>query len=292
MKLKRLFIFVCLIGVWGCASIPQMNQLALRIDALESQQADLSTKLAALQKDKKRMRAELDAYRKSNGQAQQEIRGNTATLSASVDELRKNLQVVTGKLEEADYSMQKSQSAQSATAQEKEARLDQMAQIGQQNQTRIANIEQYLDLKPPTNGPSPSAGAVNKHSVGKRLSEKDLYEAARKAFDSGRFETAREHFLEFLKRFPKSKDADNAQFWIGEIYYREKWYQKAIMEYQKVIESYPNGNKVPAALLKQGLAFYNLGEKSNARLILKEMIRKYSKSNEAKIARKELRSFH
>ena len=39
-----------------------------------------------------------------------------------------------------------------------------------------------------------------------------------------------------LKRFPQSDQADNAQFWIGETYYRENWYEKAILEYQKVIE--------------------------------------------------------
>jgi TolA-binding protein len=58
-----------------------------------------------------------------------------------------------------------------------------------------------------------------------------------------------------LKRFPKSDNADNAQFWIGEIYYRQKWYETAILEYQKVIENYPKGNKVQASLLKQGFAF-------------------------------------
>ena len=45
---------------------------------------------------------------------------------------------------------------------------------------------------------------------------------------------------------------------------------------------------MPAALLKQGLSFKQLGEKANARLILNELIRKYPKSKEAAIARKKL----
>ena len=53
-----------------------------------------------------------------------------------------------------------------------------------------------------------------------------------------------------IQNHPKSSNADNAQFWIGETYYKEKWYEKAILEYQKVIEKYPSGNKAPAALLK------------------------------------------
>jgi TolA-binding protein len=40
--------------------------------------------------------------------------------------------------------------------------------------------------------------------------------------------------------------------------------------------------------LKQGFSFFNLGDKSNARLILKELINKYPSSNEAKIAKQKL----
>ena len=110
-------------------------------------------------------------------------------------------------------------------------------------------------------------------------------------FDQGKADIAREGFLQLLKKYPKSQNADNAQFWIGEIYFREKWYEKAILEYQKVIEKYPKGNKVRAALLKQGIAFYNLGEKANARLILQELISKYPDSNESKIAKRKIKVF-
>ena len=55
------------------------------------------------------------------------------------------------------------------------------------------------------------------------------------------------------------------------------------------LEKYPKGNKVPAALLKQGLAFDNIGDKANSRLILEDLIKKYPKSNEAKIAREKLK---
>ena len=87
-------------------------------------------------------------------------------------------------------------------------------------------------------------------------------------------------FQELIKRYPLSKNADNAQFWIGEIYYREKWYEKAILEYQKVIEKYPEGNKAKDALLKQVYAFHNMGDNSSARLILKEMVIKHTQSKQ------------
>jgi TolA-binding protein len=75
----------------------------------------------------------------------------------------------------------------------------------------------------------------------------------------------------------------------GETFFREKLYEKSILEYQKVIEKYPKGNKVPAALLKQGYAFQSLGDKVNARLIFEELVRKHPSTSEAKAASDKLK---
>ena len=42
------------------------------------------------------------------------------------------------------------------------------------------------------------------------------------------------------------------------------------------------------ALLKQGLSFLNLGDKSSARLILQQIIKDYPNTNQARIARAKL----
>jgi tol-pal system protein YbgF len=91
--------------------------------------------------------------------------------------------------------------------------------------------------------------------------------------------------------YPKSDQCDNAYFWIGETYYREKSYEKAILEYQKIIDKYPNANKLPGALLKQGLAFKEIKDDINARLLLKQVISDFPDSEEAKIAGKQLKEF-
>ena len=81
-------------------------------------------------------------------------------------------------------------------------------------------------------------GADHFLATGETLSEAELYKTGKQAFDEGRYDVAREKFKELLSKYPKSENADNAQFWVGEIYYREKYYAEAIMEYQKVIENY------------------------------------------------------
>jgi tol-pal system protein YbgF len=101
-------------------------------------------------------------------------------------------------------------------------------------------------------------------------------------------DAARRDFEKLLTRYPQSELANNAQFWIGESHYRERWFEKAILEYQTVIEKYPDGSKVAAAMLKQGFAFLQLGDEANARLVLGELQRKHPDSSEAKVAAKKL----
>ena len=119
--------------------------------------------------------------------------------------------------------------------------------------------------------------------------EDGIYKNAKYMLDKGNNEKARELFEAFLKQYPDSDNADNARFWIADSYYRDKWYEKAILEYQKVVVDYAGGNKVPAAMLKQGYAFSNLGEDANAKLILKELVKKFPGSREADIAKDKLK---
>ncbi|MGH7834276.1 MAG: tol-pal system protein YbgF, partial [Candidatus Binatia bacterium] len=95
---------------------------------------------------------------------------------------------------------------------------------------------------------------------------------------------------EFLKNNPNSELADNAQYWIGECHYALKEFDQAILEFDAVRRKYPNGDKVPAALLKQGFAFAELGDRVDARLILQEVIERYPLSAEATKAKERLKT--
>ena len=62
-----------------------------------------------------------------------------------------------------------------------------------------------------------------------------------------------------------------------------------MLEFNEVLKKYPKSNKVPAALLKQGMAFSELGNKKEARLVLEKVVDKYPKTEEADRAKKMLR---
>ena len=60
------------------------------------------------------------------------------------------------------------------------------------------------------------------------------------------------------------------------------------MEYEKAITKYPESGKMPAALFKQALAFMELGDKTNAKNLLKKVIERYPNSEQAEMAKKKL----
>ncbi len=257
--------FICLAavlvsGIAGCASQSDIRILEDRVIALERRNMELQQQAATTS----------------------EIRHQSASLHAATDEVRNELRTVKGTVEETRHQL-----------------AEQSRQLGYLNQ-RMERVEQKLDLPvlaPETNASLSGTAAPASPSVAPSAavappasppSERDLYDAAKKAFDRGAYLEAREGFQQLLLEHPDGRLADSAQFWVGETFYREKEYEQAILEYQTVIEKYPGGNKVQAALLKQGLAFAGLGDKPNARLILEELIEKYPNSSEAKIARQKL----
>ena len=53
-------------------------------------------------------------------------------------------------------------------------------------------------------------------------------------------------------------------------------------------KNFPEGNKVPYALLKQGLSFLKLGDKASARLLLQQVTKDFPNTSQARIARARL----
>jgi len=264
----------------GCVTNNQLTKLDYRISALERQNRELA-------EEKRRLKERIGDYDNQLENKDQALRGQAAGLSADLVRIGEEVQVLRGRVEETEHAVKQKEEAYQEIVESREERFTRIEEMLRQNREKIAVLEQYLDFESSERDAS-GAGGV---SAGKKqLSEEEIYQTAKAAFDSANYDTAREGFGKLLKRYPNSDNADNAQFWIGEIYYRQKWYEKAILEYQNVIEKYPKGNKVQASLLKQGFSFFNLGDQANAKLIFNELVRKYPDSNEAAIAREKLKT--
>ena len=269
--MRKLICCICLFAMGtiplGCVTPKDLYPFDERLFRLEKQLRDLDA-----------------STQKTIGDKESQLRDQSAGLAVQLDNLREKNQQLTGRIEELEYQLNaKASSEEEAFGQ----RLEMLTQRNQALTVRIAQLEQYLNLVPATVSGG-STGAPGSGTSATPTSEQGLFDLAKNAFDRDDAETARVNFEAFVKQYPKSKQADDAQFFLAEIFYREKWYEKAILEYQKVIETYPDGNRVSAALLKQAIAFDNLQDPTNARLIFKELIKRYPNSNEANIARQKL----
>ena len=110
------------------------------------------------------------------------------------------------------------------------------------------------------------------------------YRQALETLRAGDPRAALEGFRQFLDGNPRHDYADNAQYWIGECYYDLHDYRAAEPEFRKVIERYPDGNKVPDAMLKLGFTLLAEQQEAAGRDVLESLTRAYPKHEAARLA--------
>jgi len=261
---------ILLFVIGGCATT----------DDLKKSQRDYDSKISTLRADVDKLQARIDALEKNVADSTRDLRKNQADLGADFGSVRDNVQNMRGQVEE----MHKEFSGV-GKGQNLKTRLDDMA-------FRIGYLENFLGIakKESTNGAKVEGvgvGAAEATAEPKNDVEA-AYNACYKLFKEGQYVKAREEFVKFLKQNPKTAFSDNAQFWVGETWYVEDKFERAIVEYQKVVKDYPNGDKVPYALLKQGMAFQKLGDKASAKIVYNQVIKKYPQTNQARVAKAKL----
>ena len=133
--------------------------------------------------------------------------------------------------------------------------------------------------------PAPTTGAPPSTAG---LSPTRMFDTARADYAAGQWSLAITGFDAFLKTFPRSEMADDAQFLIGETYYAQNKWTDAIAAYNAVIQNYPTGNAVPDAYYKRGLAQERLGQLDDARESWNTVIRTAPDSDAGRLARQNL----
>jgi len=115
-----------------------------------------------------------------------------------------------------------------------------------------------------------------------------LYASARRDFDTGKYDLARQEFADYLKYYPETDLAGNAEFYEGEISFAQGNYQDAVSAYDHVLLDYPKSFKLAAARLKKGLALLEMGQQAAAIRELREVARRHPGTDEARKANAKL----
>lgn len=171
----------------------------------------------------------------------------------------------------------------------REAVADLSSRVGKlQNQLAdLGNAVKVLSSPP---APPPAAPGSPNASGGapQGVSAESLYNAAMRDRSSGNVDLAILQFEDYLKWFPNTDIAPNAQYYIGEIKYLRGDLDGALKEFDKLLEAYPDNSKTPEAMLLKGRALVKSGFKAEARQEFNALIKKYPSHENSAKARIEL----
>lgn len=140
-----------------------------------------------------------------------------------------------------------------------------------------------------TSSPAPAQPAVSASLPAEDpLLESKTYEAALNQFKAANYAAAIAGFKNFLKTYPGSSLASNAQYWIGYSYYALKDYKTSLAQQGKLLGTYPQSAKIPDALLNMASSQIETDDMGAAKKTLEEIVSKHPGTNAAKIAAKRL----
>jgi tol-pal system protein YbgF len=138
----------------------------------------------------------------------------------------------------------------------------------------------------PTSPTAPSAAGATAPAA--TLEPAQLYNSAYTDYLRGNFDLAIQGFKEYANRYPETDLADNALYWIGECYYSKKSFKEAIDAFTQLLNTYKTSDKAAGALLKKGLAYLELGDRSQAVINLQYVLYEHPGTKEADLARSRL----
>jgi tol-pal system protein YbgF len=143
---------------------------------------------------------------------------------------------------------------------------------------------------PSTGGPAPAASPspVPVAPTGPPPAPRELYSQAYADYARGNYDLAMQGFAEYLRAYPGTDFADNAQYWIGECLYGKKMYAESIEAWNTLLKDFPSSDKLPDARVKKGMALERLGRKSQALVEYRYVVDRYPTSQAARIARERL----
>ncbi|MDE3108736.1 MAG: tol-pal system protein YbgF [Acidobacteriota bacterium] len=238
----------------------------------------LHNQMGSLQKVVQDMQANTNSTVSSMSQQQQGIADNLQDVQARVAKLSQQLNDMQGELQSIDSKV-------SGNAPSGGAAPNGAAPTG------AAPGAAANGAPPPTgaagpDGPGAAAPAGNAMAP---ISADTLYRNALRDYTGGNYDLSRQEFSDYIRNFPRNDLASNAQFYLGEIAYAQGDYKGAVAAYETVLQNYPQSFKLGASLLKKGMAEVELGMKISARRDLRDVVKRFPGSDEARRAEAKLR---
>jgi tol-pal system protein YbgF len=159
------------------------------------------------------------------------------------------------------------------------------------NQVTTAEKHQkdfYADLDARLKKLEPRAEVIDGRQAEVMPTEKKAYDAAFELFRSGDYKAAADALEDFVKRYPTSAYAPNAQYWLGNAYFAQHDYKNAIAAQEVVASTYRDSAKAPDAMLNIASSYVELKDKKAAKKAFQQLITKFPDSSAAQTAKDRL----
>mgnify|MGYP001216236341 CR=1 FL=1 len=149
----------------------------------------------------------------------------------------------------------------------------------------IADLQQEV-LALSEGAPSRSSKPTEENPAGNvgSLSPTEVYQRSFAEYASGRYGQSTKGFQQFLRAFPDSRYAGNAQYWLAESLYKQQEFGKAITAYEAVVKRYAQGGKAPEALYRLAVIHNRLRQQDKAQEYVDRLQNLYPESSAAKKA--------
>lgn len=226
-------------------------------------------------------------------------------LMAKMDQLQAEVQQLTGKVEEQAHEISELKKQQKAFAADFDERLVTLENkslgsdpiesattpepdAATSEEEGVANVP-----VPEANNETPEPTATDKQpnqAPASTQAEKDVYKQNLDLLRHGHTDESIEGFIAFLSQYPNSGLANNAQYWLGEAYRAKHDDVSAMKAFNDVVAKYPNGIKVPDALLKLGYMAVEQNQLDQAREYLNRVVNDYPNTQPALLAERKLSS--
>jgi tol-pal system protein YbgF len=153
---------------------------------------------------------------------------------------------------------------------------------------RMARLEQQLTdistaLKTLQSPPAPPAATP-------AISAETLFQNALRDRDGGNLALALKEFTEYVQVYGSTDQAASAQYYIGDIYYRNEQFDDAVLAFDQVLANYLDSDRAPDAHYMKGMALLKLGEAAKARSEFNTLIKRFPGHELAAKARNQLKT--
>lgn len=260
-----------------------------RAHAVSKEMVQLQTQVQQLLDMVQRLQSTLDTRFAVLQNLAQQTADQATQMNATVNTLQKKLdaenEALGGKLDSSSGQVQ----SLNDSVDELKTRIAKLNKSIEDLQTQLQNLQ-----TPPAGGMPGAAPGQAQQTPGAGSQQPQAppldqtYQAAVSDFNAAKYPLATSEFQDVIHYYPMDNLAGSAQFYLGEIAYRQKNYDDAIKAYNVVLEQFSGNAKAPAAQLHKGLALLALNKRDAGVHELRSLIQRYPQTPETAQARAKL----